>query len=255
MWVDTHCHLNDPEFQEDYSTVIANALEAGVGRLIVVGYDLKSSRRAVELAQLYKPVYAAVGIHPHDAKDWGDHSARELREILTGPKVVALGEIGLDYHYNYSPKAEQLRAFREQLHIAKELNKPAIIHNREAHHDTLQVINEVQPGPAGGVLHCFTGSRETAIQCLALGFYISFAGPLTFTNADKLRQVAAGIPLDKVLVETDCPYLSPVPYRGRRNEPARVVLVGAKLAEIHGVMTEEMENITTVNAKRLFCLD
>jgi TatD DNase family protein len=252
MWIDTHCHLNDPDFEADCPDVIAGALEAGVGRMIVAGYDLESSRRAVELAGLYEPVYAAVGIHPHDAKVWGDNIEVELRELLTGRKVVGLGEIGLDYHYNYSSKEEQLRAFREQLQIAKEVDKPVIIHNREAHHDTLQVLTEVKPGSAGGVLHCFAGSGETAIQCLALGFYISFAGPLTFPNADKLRQVAAGIPLDRILVETDSPYLSPHPLRGRRNEPARVGLVGAKLAELRGMTVEEVQNITTVNARRLF---
>jgi TatD DNase family protein len=252
MWIDSHCHLNDPDFQADCPDVVAGALEEGVGRLIVVGYDLESSRRAVELTELYEPIYAAVGIHPHDAKGWDDNIAVELRKMLTGRKVVALGEIGLDYHYNYSSKEEQLRAFREQLQIAKELDKPAIIHNREAHHDTLQVLAGVKPGSAGGVLHCFTGSRETAFQCLALGFCISFAGPLTFPNADKLRQVAAGIPLNQVLVETDSPYLSPHPFRGRRNEPARVGLVGGKLAEIHGVTLEEVQNITTANARSLF---
>jgi TatD DNase family protein len=252
MWIDTHCHLNDPEFQADCPDVVASAREAGVERLIVAGYDLESSRRAVELAERYEPVYAAVGIHPHDAKIWNDTIAAELREMLTGRKVVGLGEIGLDYHYNYSSKDEQLRVFREQLRIAKTMDKPVIIHNREAHHDTLQVLTEEKPGPAGGVLHCFAGSRETALQCLALGLYISFAGPLTFSKADKLRQVAAGLPLDKIVVETDSPYLSPHPLRGRRNEPARVVLVGAKLAELHGVTVEEVRNITTANARKLF---
>jgi TatD DNase family protein len=252
MWIDTHCHLNDPDFEADCPAVVAGALQAGVGRLIVAGYDLDSSRRALELARLYDPVYAAVGIHPHDAKIWNDTIAAELREMLTGEKVVGLGEIGLDYHYNYSSKEEQLRAFREQLQIAKAVDKPVIIHNREAHHDTLQVLTEVKPGPAGGVLHCFTGSRETALSCLALGLYISFAGPLTFTNANKLRQVAAGLPLEKILVETDSPYLSPHPLRGERNEPARVGLVGAKLAELHGITVEEVQKITTDNARGLF---
>jgi TatD DNase family protein len=255
MWIDTHCHLNDPAFQDDYQNVLENALQSGVGALIVVGYDLESSRRAVQLAQEYGPVFAAVGIHPSDADTWGATMAQEIRRLLTEPKVVALGEIGLDYHYDDAPaKEQQMQVFREQLTIAKQLQKPVIIHNREAHQDTWRVVNEVRLGPAGGVIHCFTGSRETARQWLAIGLYLSFAGPLTFTNARQIRELAREIPLERLLVETDSPYLAPHPRRGKRNEPGWVGLVGEKLAEVKEEPVERVMAATIANAQTLFGL-
>lgn len=255
MWIDTHCHLNDPVFREDYPAVIERACQSGIGRVIVAGYDLESSREAVRLAGEYEMVYAAVGVHPHDAKTWTPQAAEDLRRLLGEAKVVALGEIGLDYHYDYSPRAEQIEVFREQLRLAKEFEKPVIIHNREAHQDTLRVLTEETLGPAGGVMHCFTGSREIAKQCLGLGLHISLAGPITFANAHKLREMAAELPLEKLLVETDSPYLTPHPFRGRRNEPERVRLIGEKLAEIQGRPVETVRELTTTNAKRLFRID
>jgi TatD DNase family protein len=253
MWIDTHCHLNDPAFQNDYRTVLETALQSGVGAFIVVGYDLESSRRAVRLASEYGPIFAAVGVHPQDAESWNEAAALELQQMLREPKVVALGEIGLDYHYADSPsKADQIRVFKEQAVIAKQYLKPVIIHNREACQDTLKVINEVQLGPAGGVMHCFTGSRETAKQWLALGLYLSFAGPLTFKNAHQVRELAKAIPLERLLVETDSPYLAPHPKRGQRNEPGLVRLVGEKLAAVKAESVETVMRITTANAQTLF---
>jgi TatD DNase family protein len=252
MWIDSHGHLNDEAFQEDYPAIIKAAVDSGVAVMLVVGCDLLSSRRAIELAKEYPMLWATVGIHPHDAKTWDQKTAHEIESMLTEPKVVALGEIGLDYHYLYSPKEDQLKAFTEQIDIAKEYNKPIIIHNREAHQDTLSVLTREQIGPAGGVMHCFSGSREVAVQFLELGLHLSFAGPLTFPNADKLRKVAAELPLDRLLVETDCPYLTPHPFRGHRNEPLRVALVGEKLAEIKQLTVSEVMQITTANSKALF---
>ncbi|HEX3044435.1 MAG TPA: TatD family hydrolase, partial [Bacillota bacterium] len=258
MWIDSHAHLNDPDFKDDYHDVIANAVANQVGAIVVVGFDLESSQKAVELAATEPMIWAAVGIHPHDAKNWSPTIATELKILLQRPKVVALGEIGLDYHYNYSPKDEQIQAFRDQLRMAGELQKPVIIHNREAHGDTMTILEETlrETGErkflASGVMHCFGGSREVAVQCLQLGLLVSFAGPLTFTNAVKLREVASGLPMDKILIETDSPYLSPHPFRGKRNEPGRVGLVGSKLAEIKGISVEEVMQVTTDNCRTLF---
>jgi TatD DNase family protein len=252
MWIDTHSHLNDPAFAADYQLVMQRARQAGVERMMVVGYDLESSRRAVRLAGEYEYLYAAVGIHPHDALQWTTQVALELRQMLTLTKVVALGEIGLDYHYDHPPKAEQIRVFKEQLALAKQCQKPVIIHNREAHQDVLTMLATEQLGPAGGVMHCLTGSREMAMHWLALGLYLSFAGPLTFTNARQVRELAQGLPLERLLVETDCPYLAPHPQRGQRNEPAWVKLVGEKLAEVKQESVATVQRVTTANAKTLF---
>jgi TatD DNase family protein len=252
MWIDSHTHLNDEAFQEDYPAVIGAAIDNGVEAMLVVGCDLISSQRAIELAKEYPMLWATVGVHPHDAKTWDQESANELQAMLAEPRVVAVGEIGLDYHYLYSPKEDQLKAFKEQLQIAKAYNKPIIIHNREAHLDTYTLLTTERVGPAGGVMHCFSGSRELAVQFLEMGLHLSFAGPLTFANADKLRSVAAEIPLERLLVETDCPYLTPYPFRGGRNEPLRVALVGEKLAEIKQLTVSEVMRVTSNNSRALF---
>lgn len=251
-WIDSHAHLNDTAFENDLERTIDRALEAGLEAIVVPGFDLASSVKAVELAEQYQMLWAAVGIHPQDAKTWDRVAATNLEQMLAEPKVVAVGEIGLDYHYNDSVKEDQLKAFIEQINIAKQYNKPVIIHNREAHQDTLELLTREKVGTAGGVLHCFSGSREMAVQFLQMGLQISFDGPLTFSNAVKLRDVAAGIPLERLLVETDSPYLTPHPFRGKRNEPAYVRLVGEKLAEIKKLPVEEVMRITSSNAKALF---
>jgi hydrolase, TatD family len=252
MWIDSHTHLNDQAYQEDYAAVIEAAVHNNVEAMLVVGHDLESSRRAVELAGEYPMLWAAVGVHPHDAKSWNPAAAENLRNLLTLSKVVAVGEIGLDYHYLYSTKEDQLKAFKEQIQIAKQYNKPIIIHNREAHQDTYDLLKIERIGPAGGVMHCFSGSREMARQFIELGLYLSVGGALTFSNAEKLRNVVAEMPLERLLVETDCPYLTPHPFRGRRNEPSRVTLVGEKLAEVKQLPVSEVMEATTNNSKNLF---
>jgi TatD DNase family protein len=264
MWIDSHAHLNDEAFQDDYRQVMAEMVAQNIGAAIVPGYDLPSSERAVELAAQEPLLWAAVGIHPHDAKLWDSKIMARIEALLREPKVVGIGEIGLDYHYNHSTREEQLAAFEAQLHLAGQYNKPVIIHNREAHQDTLEILTRfvVRQYPDSGkntglsspwgVMHCYGGSLETAVQCIKLGMMISFAGAITFTNATKLREVAERVPLSKLLVETDSPYLSPHPFRGRRNEPARVIIIGAKLAEIKGVSVEEVMKTTTANCKKLF---
>lgn len=254
-WVESHAHLNDAAFETDVKETIDRALEAGVEAIVVPGFDLASSMKAVSLARDYKMIWAAVGIHPHDAKTWNQETATRLEQLLAEPKVVAVGEIGLDYHYNYSTKEDQLKAFIEQIGMAKRYNKPIIIHNREAHQDTFEVLTKEKVGGAGGVMHCFSGSGEMAAQWVRLGLHISFAGSLTFTNAVKLREAAVGIPLERLLVETDSPYLAPHPLRGRRNEPANVKLVGTKLAEIKGLSVDKIRRLTSENAKALFNIE
>lgn len=252
MLIDSHCHLNDQEFEDDFSEVIERAKANGIGAIVVVGCDVESSGRAIELARQYDILWATVGIHPHDAKSWNKDTCREIENMLHEPKVVALGEIGLDYHYHYSTREEQDKAFREQIAIAKQYNKPIIIHNREAHQDTFNILTEVGTGQAGGVMHCFSGSFEMACEYLMMGLYLSFAGPITFNNADRLREVAAKIPIEKLLIETDSPYLTPHPFRGKRNEPEYVKWVGAKLAAIKGIEPEEVANQTSKNCRNLF---
>lgn len=250
--IDTHAHLNDARFVKDVRQAVSRALEAGVRKIINVGFDLESSKRAVAQAENYDCVYAAVGIHPHDSGKAAEKDLDVIYEMCRHPKVVAVGEIGLDYYRNLSPKDVQKRMFELQVNLAKQADKPVIVHDREAHADTVKVLKDSNAGIVGGVLHCFSGSAEIAAECLKMGFYISFAGPVTFSNARRLAEVAASIPLDRILAETDCPYLTPEPHRGRRNEPAYVRYVVETLARIKGLSFEEMREITEKNARMLF---
>jgi len=250
MFIDTHAHLNDEQFQEDLKEVLSRAAAARVRYVVNVGYDLASSRKAAALAEEYPELYAVVGIHPDEAKEVTLETYQELRKLAGQKKVVAIGEIGLDYYWDNSPRDVQQEVFRQQIRLAQELDLPIVIHDREAHGDILKIMQEEKP--KRGIMHCYSGSREMAEICLQLGFYISFAGPLTFKNAKKAVEVAETIPLDRLLIETDCPYLTPHPFRGKRNEPARVVLVGEKLAQIKGLTVEEIAEVTSSNARRIF---
>ena len=249
---DTHAHLDFPQFDGDREEVIARALAAGVGSIINVGADLASSRRAVALAEAHPQIYAAVGVHPHDAKTLTDEVLKELRELAQHPKVIAIGEIGLDFYRDLSPRDEQQRAFERQLALASELGKPVIIHDRQAHAEVLAILRR-WPG-LRGVLHCFSGDLDMAHEAIEMGFYISVGGPVTFKNARRLPEIVRQLPLERLLVETDCPYLAPHPYRGKRNEPAYVRLVAQKVAELKGVPLERVARVTTANARQLFGL-
>lgn len=252
MLIDTHAHLDLEEFDRDRPTVLDRARSNGIGYIINTGFDLESSRRSIALAARHPQIFAAVGVHPHDAAKADAAVWAAIPELAAAPKVMAVGEIGLDYYRDLSPRTVQQAAFRRQIGIAKELNLPIIVHNRDAHADTLRILKEEKAGEAGGVLHCFSGSWEVAKECLDLGFHISFAGPVTFTNAPKLQDVVQKVPLDRLLVETDCPYLAPVPHRGKRNEPAYVHLVAEKIATLRELPLEELAAATTANARRLF---
>ena len=252
MLIDTHTHLDDPRYDDDRAALLARAQEAGVTTFITIGCDLATSRSAVALAHRHPFVYATVGVHPHEVKHIADEWYDELRRLAQQEKVVAYGEIGLDYHYNHSSPTLQRARFREQVCLARELNLPVVIHTREAQDDTMAILKEEQAADIGGVFHCFSGDASAAKEALDLGFFLSFSGVVTFQNATMLRDIVKTVPLDRMLIETDCPYLTPVPYRGKRNEPAHVRLVADKIAELTALSIEEVGSITTRNARRLF---
>ncbi|MGM0831083.1 MAG: TatD family hydrolase [Bacillota bacterium] len=252
MLFDTHVHLNAEQFDEDLEEVISRAREAGVEKMVVVGFDRPTINRAMELIEQYEFLYASIGWHPVDAIDLKDEDLAWIEELSNHPKVVAIGEMGLDYHWDKSPKDVQKEVFRKQIHLAKKVKLPIIIHNRDATQDIVDILREEGAEEVGGIMHCFSGSPEIAQECVDMNFYISLGGPVTFKNAKKPKEVAKEIPLEKLLIETDCPYLAPHPNRGKRNEPAYVKLVAEQIAELKEVSLEEVENITTENAKKLF---
>ncbi len=242
---DSHAHLLDQRFLEDRQFIIDNF----DGLILNAGCDIDDSLLGITLAQANEKVYCSCGVHPHEAASAQEGYLNELSAMLRQEKVVALGEMGLDYHYDFSPRDVQRKVFAEQLELAKQEKKPAIFHMREATQDFLDIVKNVC---VSGVMHCFSGSAQTAKACLDLGYFISFSGSLTFKNATKLLEAARVVPLDRLMAETDCPYLSPHPKRGERNEPKNVSLVVAKLAELHGKSYEEMQAITFENAKVLY---
>ncbi|MBN1140365.1 MAG: YchF/TatD family DNA exonuclease [Deltaproteobacteria bacterium] len=252
--VDSHAHLDDPRFAEDLEAVLERAAEVGIVNILTVGGNLEGSRAAVALAERYPQVFAAVGIHPHDAKFADAAAFSELEELARShPKVTAIGETGLDFFYDLSPRDVQERVFREQLRMARRLHLPVIIHDRDAHDEIHRVLVEESAGkPYRGVLHCFSGDREFARRCLDLGFYLSFAGPLTYPKNEELRAVVAETPAERLLVETDCPYLAPQKHRGQRNEPAFVRITAEKVAKLKQLSMEDISRITCRNAERLF---
>ena len=248
---DTHCHLDDERFNEDREEAYLRMLENDVKHCVCVGSDMASSRRCLELAQTHEGVFAACGVHPHEAKDAPEGYLDDLRQMLKNEKCVALGEIGLDYYYDLSPRDVQKKVMAEQMQLAIEMDMPVIFHIRDAHGDMVDFFRSQEKLPRG-IIHCFSGSAETAMEYVKMGFFISFAGPMTFKNAQNLQRAAEAVPLDRLLCETDSPYLAPVPMRGKRNEPAHVRFVNQKLAELKGITEEEMARITCQNAFRLY---
>ncbi len=254
MLIDTHCHLTMHDFEADRSAVIQRATDAGISRLITIGTDIEDSRKAIAIAEEYDFIYAAVGIHPHDVKDITDIESVSdtIKELASNKKVVALGETGLDYHYMHSPAKIQQEHFRLEISLAKSLGLPVIVHSREAKEDTLQILKEENAGTTGGVLHCFSGDMEMAEKAMEMGLYISFSGIITFKNAKEILDIVKAVPLDRILIETDAPFLTPHPHRGKRNEPAYVRYIAEKIAEIKGLSMEDMEKTVMSNAVRLF---
>jgi TatD DNase family protein len=253
--VDSHVHLDDPKFDADREAAIERALAAGVERMMAIGTgsgppDLET---AIRLAERYPFIFATIGIHPHDASKATPEAFARLRALAAHPKVLAIGEIGLDYHYDFSPRDVQQSVFRTQLEIAAEARKPVVIHSRESWPDTMALVGQAVPPANSGIIHCFTGDAQQARQALDLGFHLAFGGVLTFPTAGAVREAARITPQDRLLLETDCPYLAPVPHRGRRNEPSFVVEVARRLAEIRGCTLDEIAAQTTRNFERLLC--
>jgi TatD DNase family protein len=251
MLTDTHTHLNAEQFDEDREAAVRRALDAGVTRIVNIGINREYIPSSIELAERYDFIWSTVGWHPQDAVTMKDGDLEWLEELSRHPKVVAIGEIGLDYYWDTSPKDVQHRVFREQIRLARKVGLPIVIHDREAHHDVLTILREEKAAEVGGIMHCFSGSWETAKQCLDMNFYISFGGPITFKNAKQPKEVLQKVPLDRLLIETDSPYLTPHPHRGKRNETAYVRLVAEAAAELKGISLDELARATTDNALRL----
>ncbi len=262
MLIDSHAHLDTSAFDADRDEVIARARAAGIELFLeIAGSDVAqgSLKIGIALAEQHDFIYAAVGLHPHEASLYDDALEQEFLQLAAHPKVIGWGEIGLDYYYDHSPRDAQQRVFQRQLELALQAKLPVIIHTRDAEDDTIQILRESWANPGGsaigGIIHCFTGTQKLADAAIAMGFHISFSGVVTFKNADELRAVAATVPFNQLLVETDCPYLAPVPYRGKRNEPAFVKETATCLANLRKVSLEEMAGVTSANFKRLFRLD
>lgn len=239
MLIDSHSHLQDPAYDTDREQVLERARTSDIRGMIAIGCDLESSRQAVALAEQYPMIYATVGVHPHEVKSVGDDTYSEIKKLAAHPKVVAYGEIGLDYFYLHSPKQTQTEHFRLQIALARELRLPLVIHSRDAKPETLSILKEEEASSLGGVMHCFTGDLEMARAAIDMNFYISFSGVLTFTKAEPIRDVARTLPLERILLETDCPYLAPTPHRGRRNEPAYLKHTAQVLASLHPSQSPE----------------
>ncbi|MBQ9914672.1 MAG: TatD family hydrolase [Clostridia bacterium] len=253
MYFDTHTHLDDERFDDDRDTVVQKMRDARVSLAVNIGSDMKTSRKSIEIAKAYDGIYAAVGVHPHAAEEMTDEDITALAQMAKGPKVVAIGEIGLDYYYDNSPRELQKKWFQRQIELAKELDLPYVVHDRDAHADCMEIIKK--SGYFRGVMHCYSGSCEMARELLELGFYISFAGPVTFKNGRKAKEAAIYVPMERLLIETDSPYLTPEPYRGQRNDSSYVQYVAKEIAALKGLTIEETARITRENGKCFFGID
>jgi TatD DNase family protein len=252
--IDTHCHLDMAAYDKDRDQVITEACRSGVGRMITIGIDLASSTKAVDLADRYPAVYAAIGVHPHHAAAIENNCYQQLKILAGHPKIVAYGEIGLDFVKKYAPVQDQMNQFRKQIHIAKELRLPLIIHDRGAHPETMRILRDESPFPDGGVMHCFSGDAKLATEVIGLGLHISVPGIVTYKNGTMLQEVVRRVALDAILLETDGPFLAPVPERGKRNRPALVLHTARKIAELKAISLAEVVRRTTMNAESLFSL-
>ena len=253
MYFDSHAHLDDPRFEQDFAEILARMRENGVTGMMNIGCDLPSSERSVELAGRFDWVWAAVGSHPDDANHVGAARIERYRALCRHPRVKAVGEIGLDYHYEDVPRDVQRQAFRMQMQLAREVDLPVVVHEREAHGDAMELLDDFPD--VTGVFHCYSGSAEMARELVRRGWYVGFTGVVTFKNARRAVETVEALPLDRILIETDCPYMAPEPYRGRRNDPSYVPLVAARIAGIKGISPEEAGRITRENAARLFRLE
>ena len=251
---DTHAHLHFPDFDADRAEMLARARQAGVTRILTIGTEVPTSRAALALAEHEADVWAAAGVHPHDAADAGAETIAEIEHLASAARVVAVGEIGLDFFRNLSPRDAQERVFRELIGVARRVRKPVVVHCRDAHAEVLAILAEERVAEVGGIMHCFSGDVAIARRCLDLGLLVSLAGPVTYPNARALPDVARFVPSDRLVIETDCPFLPPQGYRGKRNEPAYLVLTAARVAELRGEPVEELGQCASDNARRLLGL-
>lgn len=251
-FIDSHAHLDFQSFNEDFAEVIDRAQAVRVKKIICVATSVEGSRTSIEVAGKYPFIYATAGIHPHEASEVSKNSYEEIEHLLSNKKVVAIGEVGLDYHYEHSPKEIQQAVFRRFIHMAREAGLPLAVHTREAEKDTLEILRQERASETGGVIHCFSGTMKMAEQCLKMGFYISIPGIVTFNKASNLHEVVKQVPIERMLIETDSPYLAPIPHRGKRNEPAYVRHVAEKIAEIKGLSLDDVARITSRNSEQLF---
>jgi TatD DNase family protein len=254
MLIDSHAHLEMPDFKKDLEAVIQRANESGVKYIFTVGTEKRDWKRALEIADSHPSVYAILGVHPHNVKEIDEYTYPMLKELCKNEKVKAYGEIGLDFFRNLSPRDIQLRRFREQIDLAKELKLPIVVHDREAHEQTLEILKSEKAEECGGIIHCFSGDYGMAKACMDMGFYISIPGSITFKNAGRFREIVKSIPLESLLVETDAPFITPEPFRGMRNEPSYVRYTAQKVAEIKKVTFEKVAEVTTENALRVYRL-
>ncbi len=251
MLTDTHAHLNAPLFQEDQATVIQRAKDEGITTIVNVGFNRETIPSSIALTEQYDFIFSSVGWHPQDAKDMQIDDLDWLEQLTAHEKVIAIGEIGLDYYWDTTAKDIQQRVCREQIQLARKVKLPIIIHDREAHQDIVKLLKEEHAHEVGGIMHCFSGSWEMAKACLDMNFYISFGGPITYKNAKQPKEVLAQVPIERLLIETDCPYLTPHPFRGTRNESSYLKVIAQSAAEIRGMSFEELASVTTENARRL----
>jgi TatD DNase family protein len=254
MLIDSHAHLEMPEFKKDLEAVIQRAKESGVEYIFTIGTEKKDWKRALEIVNSHPSIYAVLGVHPHNVKEIDDRDYSVLKGLCRNGKVKAYGEIGLDFFRNLSPRDIQLKRFREQIGVAKELGLPVVIHDREAHQETLEILKSEKAEECGGIIHCFSGDYEMAKACIDMGFYISIPGTITYKNADRFREIVKKIPLESLLVETDAPFLTPEPFRGKRNESSYVRYTAQKVAEVKEVSFDKVAEVTTENAKRVYRL-
>jgi TatD DNase family protein len=252
VFIDSHAHLEMSDYDHDRDEMIKRALDQGIEKIVTIGIDKKECEQAIEIATTYPFIYVALGLHPHNAKKSDNNLFDFIKKNARHKNVVAFGEMGLDFFKNWAPRNDQIRCFHDQLALARELMLPAIIHDRDAHEETLQILREERAWEFGGVIHCFSGDFKIATACIDMGFFISIPGTITFKNATSLQEVVKKIPLENILIETDAPFLAPVPFRGKRNEPAYVRYVAEKIAEIKKVPLETVASVTTHNARLLF---
>jgi len=252
MFIDTHSHLFFENFKEDIDDVIVRAKKNGVDFIIVPATDIKTAEKAIELAEKYEQVYATVGVHPHDTKEWNDSLLLEIEELAKHPKVVAIGEIGLDYYYDFSPQDQQIKAFKSQLDLAIKLELPVVIHNRDSDEDMMNIIQSYCGTGLKAQFHCYNGSLKDALEFMKMNHFISFTGNITFKKSDGLREILSHIDLNHLMLETDSPFMAPVPYRGKRNEPAYVSYVAQQVADVHKISVEDVGRITSLNTFRFF---